>query len=358
MSGKSLKRPAEDSQDSDPGSEWEYEYHQTETESFFVTLDLSSAPPTRVQKKRKARGPAAENPPVADASDDASTQAPAREIDTLDTAANPSSSPDPESRVQILDLHTSNPVVSYNNHIFSCQWTSTLGTDILLTPPDPTPPTVPLYKAPGFHILGIANTKLIGNAVQIVPRLDSRASPDKREQPPFMISSDNAAALSETRSSLSQTTTSRPEDATRANEHGPRPTPNLYGVTSVPQTTSESSTFPPSIDEAAPSSQNTIGSVRLPLPNTAPRTRQYQASFLERLVATKRSKSEKDSVTLHTKRQNTGSGWRSWVGKSPYRAQVVAESQDNRMMQDEGRGEDMEGVEDDTDDTGIAHHHS
>lgn len=40
------------------------------------------------------------------------------------------------SQLQILDLDTANPLISYRGTIYSCEWTQPLGTDVLLAPPD------------------------------------------------------------------------------------------------------------------------------------------------------------------------------------------------------------------------------
>lgn len=37
------------------------------------------------------------------------------------------------SKIQILDLHTANPIINYLGTIYSCSWTTPLGTDIILT---------------------------------------------------------------------------------------------------------------------------------------------------------------------------------------------------------------------------------
>ena len=51
--------------------------------------------------------------------------------------------------------------------------------------------------------------------------------------------------------------------------------------------------------------------VKIPLGATPSRARQNQASFLERLIAIKAKKGEKDNVTIYTQKVNQGSGWRS-----------------------------------------------
>jgi len=52
--------------------------------------------------------------------------------------------------------------------------------------------------------------------------------------------------------------------------------------------------------------------IHIPVPPTAPRSKQNQARFLERLIAVKAARGEPDSVTVHSRRRLTGTGWRSW----------------------------------------------
>lgn len=47
---------------------------------------------------------------------------------TEDTAGN-----DLENRVQIMELHSDNPLISYGNQIFSCEWADMIGTDMHFT---------------------------------------------------------------------------------------------------------------------------------------------------------------------------------------------------------------------------------
>ena len=44
--------------------------------------------------------------------------------------------PDPEKSLQILDLHTENPLISFRNTMYSCHWMEISGTEMFFTPPD------------------------------------------------------------------------------------------------------------------------------------------------------------------------------------------------------------------------------
>ncbi|KAI1826094.1 hypothetical protein F4861DRAFT_499148 [Xylaria intraflava] len=158
-------------------SEWEYEYSATETETFYVTLDLSKAD-FRAQEQLKShtftpRGPwpaskasevflnkrkaAAEASQNSAASSTASSDAERDEEDEVDNEQ-PDTSREGQSqhknkrrrlsapedddggdsreleRVQILDLHSTKPLISYKGRVFCGAWSENTTTELLITP--------------------------------------------------------------------------------------------------------------------------------------------------------------------------------------------------------------------------------
>ena len=162
------------------------------------------------------------------------------EEDTLSSTRN--------NRIQILDFHTHNPLISYQNQLYTCEWTSTLGTDVLLTYPNPEFPHPFLREQPNVSVLATSNIKLMCRPAQI--------------------------------SSRQEVSISAPESSA----------PN----TATPETTAAA---------ALP--------IKIPLGLTPSRARQNQANFLERLMAIKAKKGEKDHVTVYAQKVNQGTGWRS-----------------------------------------------
>ncbi|MCJ1477874.1 hypothetical protein MMC13_006547 [Lambiella insularis] len=282
MSSQGQKRPAEESSD----SEWEYEYHATETESFFVTLALSSAPsirPKRKYKRSKHHQAAKVTPSTAiDASsqtaDRPHTQDGPPEADAAQ-ATSPSTA-EPEDRIQILELHSREPIVSFQNQIYACEWTSALGTDLLLTAPDPSPPVPPLYEAPGFHVLAIPRIKLVGRPVDLIRRVDGEEVPESPPPSPAPI-----------QPAIAVDTTPAPPSTT------PSPAKPRSGI----ETAAHPQPPPPA---------------RVPVPATSSRVRQKQGRFLERLSAAKLARGEQDSVLLNARRRPPGKGWKTWEKRS------------------------------------------
>lgn len=164
-------------------------------------------------------------------------------------------------------------MISYQNHVYTCQWTSTLGTDILLTLPDRAPPFPPRHSDPGFNVLATTSIKLVGQPVQLIQH--SRG----RSEPPAAVPAVSSIAAASTAPE------NTPEEASNTNLTDSTPVPAL---TTTPKP------------------------IHIPVPPTAPRSKQNQARFLERLIAVKAARGEPDSVTVHSRRRLTGTGWRSW----------------------------------------------
>lgn len=80
----------------------------------------------------------------------------------------------PNERIQILDLHTTNPIVSYRNQIFSCSWADQIGTELVFARPDTeTDPDnrspQPLHSGPSYELLAANSVKILGRKAQLVP---------------------------------------------------------------------------------------------------------------------------------------------------------------------------------------------
>ncbi|MCJ1342360.1 hypothetical protein MMC31_000542 [Peltigera leucophlebia] len=227
----------------DDDSDWEYEYHETETETFVVTLDLSSAAdsfrPRNVINQRNNSGPAAGSQPL-----DPPTQ------DSRETSAKSKSTsipqrgsvPDSTADIQILDFHAPNPLVSYQSRIYSCSWSTTLGTDLLFLSPPSSPP-----------FFAASRIKLSARPVRLVQ--NHKSSEPILEKGPV----DNGDCATKDISDE---------------------TPVFQGVT------------------------------KIKLEKHPTVLRQNQARFLERIMATKATRGDKDQVTIHAKKRYVGTGWR------------------------------------------------
>ncbi|KAL4885360.1 hypothetical protein BJY04DRAFT_146679 [Aspergillus karnatakaensis] len=176
------------------GSDWEYEYHDTETETFYLNLDLTTLHgPIRAPRRRNDTSASAA--PVSNAtSDTANPTTPAssrpgdQDPDMKTTETDKASS----ERVQILGLHTRNPVISYQNQIFSGSWADQLGTELFFArpvvpgsePDDPesTPAQItPLRHTNDYDLIAANSVKVLARKANLISSSGSAVATDQRE---------------------------------------------------------------------------------------------------------------------------------------------------------------------------------
>lgn len=82
-----------------------------------------------------------------------------------------STSEQPRGSVQILDLHSKNPLISYMGQVYSCAWGRTVGTDIVLAKSGTLDETFePVHQGEGFDVVSVSRTKLVGKPVTLEPK--------------------------------------------------------------------------------------------------------------------------------------------------------------------------------------------
>ena len=174
--------------------EWEYEYDEIETEDFYIPLDLSNVPaaqipmvsqgrpghPTLLKSRLRALN-AARGQPVefaADAND-------GQETATM-------------GEIQVMGLHTPNPLVMYNGQLLSCHWTSTIGTDMFFVKPDAhaANTTQPLRSLPAVDLLSLGSAKLVAKVGHLRPREDV-SKPTEAANGPITAPTSTAATSGE-----------------------------------------------------------------------------------------------------------------------------------------------------------------
>lgn len=80
--------------------------------------------------------------------------------------------PDP---VQILDLHSETPMISYRGQVFSCEWALNSGTELLFMPRDHNSKLPVLRSLPGeVDLLAASSCRLIPKAVTLEPKFNAR----------------------------------------------------------------------------------------------------------------------------------------------------------------------------------------
>lgn len=85
------------------------------------------------------------------------------------------------SKVQILDLHTENPLVSYRGHLFSCEWRTNVGTELLFTPHDTQyeeENLTPILRClPGdVDLIAASSCRIVGKPMMLEPKAEASNS--------------------------------------------------------------------------------------------------------------------------------------------------------------------------------------
>jgi len=195
--------------------EWEYEYSSTETETYYLTLDLSvrdflerrpndavihnTRGGYRVWYNPAFNGPEPALPNFKDGIDNQDGEAPEREDRELDNIgldgaiddANPIDPmleqsardkaqdtpvvPDePAGEIQILELHSDEPVVSYRNHIFRGTWFENIGTEMIFTPHDDKAPLPALRNLKdGIDLLAASSARIQFREATLRPKSEA-----------------------------------------------------------------------------------------------------------------------------------------------------------------------------------------
>ncbi|KZZ91224.1 Transcription factor TFIIIC, tau55-related protein [Ascosphaera apis ARSEF 7405] len=217
-------------------SDWEYEYLDNETETFYINLDLTTCNgPLRAPRKRAANaqqdgsktGQAASPNAVESRGNEGeesqqqqqqqqqqeddeqdNNSGSDQEGDNIDRKGNATNNSnenenevdrdindqmeeeEEEEQIQILDLHSLNPIISYRNQIFSCEWADLIGTEMVFMHPEGYLSDLDRLRQTGKYDLLAANSvKILGRKASLVSTTHSR---------PKNVSSTAAAAAATT----------------------------------------------------------------------------------------------------------------------------------------------------------------
>ncbi|KAK5124407.1 hypothetical protein LTR85_001624 [Meristemomyces frigidus] len=152
---------------------WEYQYSEIETEDFYFTLDLTTRVPDGGPLKQ-ASGRAQANTKEANATgNDANSDMQSNATPARGTSSDPLERDENVTAVeaaglQVLDLHTANPIVKFDDGVYSCSWSTDLGTQFYVSRPGVTKDAL----RPGnvLDIIGTSQARLLGKPVTLRPR--------------------------------------------------------------------------------------------------------------------------------------------------------------------------------------------
>ncbi|KAI1442696.1 hypothetical protein F5Y02DRAFT_240848 [Annulohypoxylon stygium] len=186
-------------------SEWEYEYSTTETETFYVTLDLSKADFTsrdagvadrpsfyrggekveRAKMYLNRRMSFGKTNTIDVSSSDDDNEMPRVPAPIRKPQSQPQSQSDPEPKdanqedfddhqVQIMELHSQNPMISYRGRIYSGVWSENVGTEFLLTRRDDDAPVPALrHLDHDVELLAASSARITVKEINLKPKDDA-----------------------------------------------------------------------------------------------------------------------------------------------------------------------------------------
>ena len=234
----------------------------------------------------------------------------------------------PSSKIQVLDLHTANPLVAYQGTIYSCTWTTPLGTDILLKLPktladavdegivDVPNPNITANGGSGSArgadgeggpVLAFSEIRLMAKPMTVVPRNDEDGAKEAAIRPRKEVV--DIANETHVVDENGETAPSQqiPEE-TSAVPQQPIPHSPASAAQTPDATPSGAPPIQPSNSARVPAEPSLLAAALHP---HSSQERIAQATFLERLIAAKRNLGETDEVTVFASKRNTGTGWRS-----------------------------------------------
>ncbi|ODH47431.1 hypothetical protein GX48_06467 [Paracoccidioides brasiliensis] len=162
--------------------DYEYEYDDSATETFYLNLDLTSSNGLiRAPRKRNTSFPATSHdtstaessqpPPATPLDSPHSPNLNANENDQQ--PANASTDPDLETlrhqdQIQIMDLHSDNPIISYRNQIFSCSWVDLVGTEMTFSMPEEHSTLPRLRHHQEYDLISANRVKILGQKANLI----------------------------------------------------------------------------------------------------------------------------------------------------------------------------------------------
>lgn len=159
-------------------------------------------------------------------------------------------------RVQILDLHSPDPLISFQNRIYHCEWASSVSSSLFFTAHDPSNASIAMVRStPHYDLIGVSCTRITSSAAHLTPKNAGRPTRDN-----LFITEGSSHQQSQDKTIV---------------------------------TTSVADTLAP-----------------IQLNPSVDASRKAQASFLERLSTIKRAAGEQDEVTVIAKKVLHGTGWR------------------------------------------------
>ena len=244
--------------------EMEWEYDENETDDFYFTLDVTTHQPEQTskasqpKKKRKTSRATTSQSKDADAqvvSEPLIVQVPrTQNSEQTRTQSETTTTAKKQGELQILDLHTTNPLIKLNNAFYSCYWSTDLGTQCYVSGQGVI--DQPLRTGYVVDVVGMSRARLTAMPVTLHRRKNAIAKQVVGASPGNAINIEDGGVAADISNDV----------LIRENQSPPSSRTSLFAA-------AREKTRDPAL--------------------------KAQASFLERLTAIKERKGETDIVPLH-----------------------------------------------------------
>ncbi|KAL5392747.1 hypothetical protein DPSP01_000447 [Paraphaeosphaeria sporulosa] len=152
--------------------EWEYEYDDNETEDFYIPIDLANVP--SVQGALGLGGSTQRGHPTLLATKLRAITSERRDAESSLVVQNVEDVGESVGKIQIIGLHTENPLMMYNDQLLSCEWNKTIGTDLIFAKPGAIVEKEgkALRSLPSVDLVAMGSAKLVARVARMRPRDD------------------------------------------------------------------------------------------------------------------------------------------------------------------------------------------
>lgn len=143
-------------------SDWEYEYDENDTEDFYFTLDLPRSNEPASKRRKTATEKARENEAASQSQYIMKGQTRRQSAAQQHPTSRQQPSEDP---LRFRDLHTTTPVIEYQDQRYDCQWTTDLGTQFHIARPGTV--KKPYKAGRAVDVVSLSRVRLTGRHTRV-----------------------------------------------------------------------------------------------------------------------------------------------------------------------------------------------
>lgn len=105
---------------------------------------------------------------------DPESRGPASPDSSLEQNHNNDVKPESTDTVELVEIDSTNPLISYKAQVYSCTWTDMVGTNMFFSQPSEEVVSDPLRSTEEYDLIGTSRIKLAGHRARLVSKPKSR----------------------------------------------------------------------------------------------------------------------------------------------------------------------------------------